>query len=758
MKNPLITFAAVTGKPTTDEIKAYMISMKHAGIDQIMMYPRSGCELEYLSEEWFEKMGVFIKVAKMLDMNIWLYDEFNWPSGRCGDKVLAIPGFRLKSIDINGETPGKITSSAKFPDLMSPQAVDYFIESTHEKYYEKFREYFGNTIVGIFTDEPAVGYECPLTSVPYYEGLKEDYRICYNTDFDQDMKNPDDVFYKNVMELVSERFRKCYVSKIRKWCDDHGVLMTGHFVFDDSPSYGLLMNGNYLKNLSEFSLPGIDETRTNFSLVQMLAHLGALEYTSTSHGAMAELFGLGPIDMTYAKRKCMIFLCSAFKANHFFTLSHMDIRGNRFITDFFNNFSKDQPDFLGTRLLAEEVKIGAKYAAKDYVADVYVKYPREMCIRAMPERPDMIPFFKLINRLSYYQIQWKFVTEADCDGKRVIEYTDDCAYSFEGVVTADSDEICTMLKKAPRVTDSEGNLPAGVFVRLYEDGSIMAVNTQGKAGVYKVDGKEIYLDEYGVYTEEAESFCLEKTREKINAKFDVEYKNPNIIRAMYIDEQTEFKLFNNQSGEVRFAVRKDADAFLESEKITFSKDVSGLPGWVNKFYDISESCSLPKGEYTLKSGDDIKYLPSLLVVGDFTAKVNSGEVCDVQLFERARCYVPGTRFKDYGEVEFSAEVTVPQGVTAFEIKGTDLYTVVDMGTKQEKIHAPYIFDVNKRLWGKTVKLTITQFSSMGPAFGDIKYYDDNSKKVSWKGTPVPENPGFGFEEINWISAGGEEKA
>ena len=40
----------------------------------------------------------------------------------------------------------------------------------------------------------------------------------------------------------------------------------------------------------------------------------------------------------------------------------------------------------------------------------------------------------------------------------------------------------------------------------------------------------------------------------------------------------------------------------------------------------------------------------------------------------------------------------------------------------------------------------------------IKYYDDNSKKVSWKGTPVPENAGFGFEEINWISAGGEEKA
>ena len=758
MKNPLITLSAVTGKPTADEIKAYMISMKHAGIDQIMMYPRSGCELDYLSEEWFEKIGVFIKVAKMLDMNIWLYDEFNWPSGRCGDKVVAVPAFRLKSIDITGENPGKITSSSKFPDLMSDMAVDFFIESTHEKYYERFREYFGNTIKGIFTDEPAIGYECPLTSVPYYEGMFQDYADRYGTDFKVDMKNPAKEFYKKTMDLVSDKFRKCYVSKIRKWCDEHNILMTGHFVFDDSPSYGLLMNGDYLKNLSELALPGVDETRTNFSLVQMLAHLGALEYTSTEHGAMAELFGLGPIDMTYAKRKCMIYLCSAFKANHFFTISHMDIRGNRLITDFFNNFSKDQPDFMGTRILAEEVKLSTKYAAKNYVADVYVKFPREMCIRAMPERPDMIPFFKLINRLSYYQIQWKFVTESDCAGKRVIEYTDNLEYSFEGVVTADADEICAMLKKAPRVTDSEGNLPAGVFVRNYEDGSIMAVNTQGKAGIYLVDRKEIFLDEYGVYVEESEDFLLAKTREKIDVKFDVKYKNPNMIRAMYIDEQNNSKLCNNQSKPLRFAVRKDAEAFFDGEKITFAKDVPGLPDWINQFYNVSEEYVLPQGEYNLQSADDIKYLPSVIVVGDFSAKVNSGEVCEVQLFERIENYLPGERFKDYGEIELPAEVTVPEGVTALEIKGTDLYTIADIGGKQEKIHAPYIFDVNKKLWNKTIKLTITQFSSMGPAFGDIKYFDDNSKKVSWKGTPVPENPGFGFAEINWILGGGEEKA
>ena len=33
-------------------------------------------------------------------------------------------------------------------------AVDCFIALTHEVYYKTLREYFGDTVVGIFTDEP----------------------------------------------------------------------------------------------------------------------------------------------------------------------------------------------------------------------------------------------------------------------------------------------------------------------------------------------------------------------------------------------------------------------------------------------------------------------------------------------------------------------------------------------------------------------------------------------------------------------------
>ena len=85
MKSPLITMSALVGKPTDKDIFNYLNDLKQNGIDQVMIYPRSGCLIEYLSEEWFCAIESFIKSAEALDMSIWLYDDFNWPSGdACG--------------------------------------------------------------------------------------------------------------------------------------------------------------------------------------------------------------------------------------------------------------------------------------------------------------------------------------------------------------------------------------------------------------------------------------------------------------------------------------------------------------------------------------------------------------------------------------------------------------------------------------------------------------------------------------------------
>ena len=66
-----------------------MDDFKNVGIEQFMIYARSGLELEYMGEEWLNVCGYIIEYAAENGMSVWLYDDYNWPSGRCGGQVVS---------------------------------------------------------------------------------------------------------------------------------------------------------------------------------------------------------------------------------------------------------------------------------------------------------------------------------------------------------------------------------------------------------------------------------------------------------------------------------------------------------------------------------------------------------------------------------------------------------------------------------------------------------------------------------------------
>jgi len=440
MENPLIVMCAITGKPKDKQIFEYMNSLKENGINQAMLYPRAGCELEYLSDEWFETIGYFITNAKKLDMNIWLYDEFNFPSGNANGLVTAIDEFRLKYIYTSGENTGKIISAQSdsnhtfgvqyFPNLILDEAVDLFIKATHEKYYEKFGKYFGNVIKGMFTDEPALSYWKPENSVVYSKEMEKDYTEYTGRNFMEDVYSGYKDIYKITTKIVGDRFNKCYISKIKNWCKNHNIIMTGHLMDDHEPFWAIRRNGNLLKNLSSFGMPGIDEIRTNFEAETIFNLFGTAEYASGENGAMAELFAVGPCDMSFAKKKCMLYFAACHKINNYFlAISHFDMRGNFKIKSYFNTFTDDQPDFCGMKLLAKEAEICSEYAKKDYKPDVYVRYPTKICTEKTHEKINIQPFYYIINTLTKNQVQWKFLdTDEPGEDISVIEFANDFEY------------------------------------------------------------------------------------------------------------------------------------------------------------------------------------------------------------------------------------------------------------------------------------------------------------------------------------------
>ncbi len=79
--------------------------------------------------------------------------------------------------------------------------------------------------------------------------------------------------------------------------------MTGHFMCDNNPFYGVTHSGHVLKNLSALSLPGIDEIETSFDDACEMALFATAEYASGENGAMAELFALGPCDKSFGFSK-----------------------------------------------------------------------------------------------------------------------------------------------------------------------------------------------------------------------------------------------------------------------------------------------------------------------------------------------------------------------------------------------------------------------------------------------------------------------
>lgn len=767
MKAPLIAMCAICGKPKYEQVFEYMKMLKENKIEQAMLYPRAGCELEYLSDEWFETIGCFITSAKKLDMNIWLYDEFNFPSGNANGIVTAVDEYRLKYIYTSGEDVGKVINAQSdsdhmfgvqyFPNLISDEAVDLFIKVTHEKYYEKFGEYFGNVIKGMFTDEPALSYWRPENSVVYSKEMEVDYEQYTDRNFMDDVYNGHKDLFEVTTKIVGDRFNKCYISKIKKWCENHNIIMTGHLMDDHEPFVSIKRNGNLLKNLSSFGMPGIDEIRTNFEAETIFNLFGVAEYASGENGAMAELFAVGPCDMPFSKRKCMLYFAACHKINNYFlAISHFDLRGNAKIKSYFNNFTDDQPDFCGMNVMANESKICADYAKKDYTPDVYIKYPTKICTQKIDKKIDIKPCYDLVNILTKNQVQWKYSDEGDAlDDTDIIEFTDDFEYVFKNKKYSDANMLLNEICSEKTVTDENGNTPEGFFVRRFNDGSFLVLNLFAKEGFYNILGKKMWIDVYGVITkEDFENYSLNVKKEAVDTNFKVDYLNNNMMRLMYLNGENEAKLSVKNDAEVFFAVRNDAKAYIENnEFLCTEKNKNLLSRGFRNLYNVSEKMILKKGNYTIKANDDIKYLPSVFVIGDFSVELNLSDVCEVILDERKKLVNSNEFVCDFGKVAFSADIKIPEGAKAIELKAENLYTSLYINDefKGDKICSPFIFDIDESFWNKFVNIKIIQHSSIAPVFGDLKHFEMVSKNNPGLKANQPDyKVMFGLESISFV--------
>ncbi len=189
---------------TEEGIDFQMKEFKEAGIGGVFVHPRPGLLTEYLSDDWFRLFDYTVQKGKELDMKVWIYDENSYPSGFAGGHVPAempdsykhgtglrvhiqetvdvLPSDELEVIlkktgneyvDITGsigkEKGNKGTyylfektypekspwyGGFSYVDLLYKGVTEKFMEITMTNGYERNVADFGNTVSGIFTDEP----------------------------------------------------------------------------------------------------------------------------------------------------------------------------------------------------------------------------------------------------------------------------------------------------------------------------------------------------------------------------------------------------------------------------------------------------------------------------------------------------------------------------------------------------------------------------------------------------------------------------
>jgi len=138
-------------------------------------------------------------------------------------------------------------------DLLNPDAVSAFIEITHERYYDVLKEYFGSTVIAMFTDEPCILGRNPQKGlIPWTDDFLEWYISAGNEEISlpalwTDCGEKTEQIRRNYRKALDSKLEHAYYRQISEWCEKHGIALTGHP--EKSDEIGLL---------KYFHIPGQD--------------------------------------------------------------------------------------------------------------------------------------------------------------------------------------------------------------------------------------------------------------------------------------------------------------------------------------------------------------------------------------------------------------------------------------------------------------------------------------------------------------------
>ena len=720
IENPLIPMAAITGKPSKAFLTETLERFRKAGVTQYLIYPRSGCELEYLSDEWFEVCCHIVEECKRLGFtSVWLYDEFNWPSGKCNGKVMeGHPEYCSTELCFtreNGVTVRTIRHNPDKGNVLSPEAAQRFITLTHEVYAEKMGKYFGNIIKGFFTDEPYCGFNRRVPAanearIPYYDGIEEDYRRITGRELVYDVERAWDgeanVYEPVCRKLQEKRFTESFILPVANWCKEHDLLLTGHLMDEAAASKALFQSGHPLTVLSLFGVPGIDLIRTGETLgevepLTLATGMYAIDH-SGNRGGLAELFALGPCDLTPERLRRQLWLVALFGIDHYvLAVSALDARGNIPKPMYYNPCSPTQGWFELYAELGEEAAAAARVARKEreYTIGVRYNYHRTFLEDFLLELYQNQ--FNVTLLMPGEESSCPYIVNITQDGRFIEERSGRIYASFELLIA----DFC--LKKDARKIcfyEKSGAVARDLFVRTFRDNSAVAID-------FGNCRRELFFERNGKRTP-----CVIHEKGVLTIPgYKVECSAPNTSRVFFTEGKFVFTLKAEIPG-LKLAVRNFESIprlLLDGKPVAAVEPCTVLPQGFNEIFLQTEDLALAAGEHVIEavSGcDDYPFMPPAFLAGCFEQE-------DEVIFAPGNMEYRSTAGVN-GKIIQSAEVDIPVEAWGLEIDTGKLGTEVKINgiSLGKRLWEPFFWRLPAGVAGARQKIEIIRWTSCGDVF------------------------------------------
>jgi len=413
--------------------------MDEAGWGGFSMHSRVGLVTPYLSDRWMECVRATVAEAKRRGMSAYLYDEDKWPSGFAGGLVAAqkqeyrdlalvckvdnrpaiieehvalfkarlqcgqlldfhpIGAEEAKALDWRCERLVQfypLTASLGqarfndycFIDLLNPEAVQAFIESTYEPYYQQVGEDFGGAVPGIFTDEPTYNHRIldrmGQAFVPWTIGLEGHFQE--KRGYDLLGKLPDLFFDTSTASqtrydfwhTLTQRFIEAFSQPVYQWCEEHGLAFTGHSMAEDTLRSQVEWIGAAMPHYEYQHIPGIDKLRRDVAQPATVKQLDSAACQLSYRRTLCEAYGCAGQNFAFAGRKWIgdwLYLLGVNLLNPHISLYSM--RGAR-KRDYPANLFYQQPWWPYNHLMADYfARLSWALAQGQRVVDILVVHP-----------------------------------------------------------------------------------------------------------------------------------------------------------------------------------------------------------------------------------------------------------------------------------------------------------------------------------------------------------------------------------------------